>query len=475
MDHVDALYLGGGWVAPASSRRIEVENPATEEMVAQVPEAVADDVDHAVAAARDGLDRWSGLSRADRAEHLAELHRVLRTRAGELAALITTEMGAPATVAANIQVDLPLRVLQSYIDMLREPEEPVRIANSLVYQEPVGVVAAITPWNYPLHQAMAKVAAAMAAGCTVVHKPSELAPLSAYLLAEAADQAGLPAGCYNLVPGLGPVAGEVLVSHPQVDMISFTGSTAAGRRIGVLAAQGVKRVALELGGKSANVALLDADLTAAVKVGVANCLLNSGQTCTAWTRLVVPAQRQEEAVDLAVAAMARYRPGDPTDPATRLGPLVSAAQRDRVLGYLAKGEAEGARLVVDGRVDLPERGYYLGPTLFAGVDPGATIAQEEIFGPVLSIIPYADEADALRIANATRYGLAGSVWSADLDRAIAFARRMRTGQVDINGAKFNHLAPFGGYRESGHGRELGPFGYAEFCQLKSIQTPGGPA
>jgi len=276
---------------------------------------------------------------------------------------------------------------------------------------------------------------------------------------------------YNLVVGYGPVVGEAIAAHRDVDMVSFTGSTAAGKRVSQVAADTVKRVSLELGGKSANVVLADGDLTAAVKVGVANFLLNTGQTCTAWTRLLVPADRQEEAIALATAAAAKYAPGDPTDPSTRLGPLVSSAQRDRVLNYIAKGVAEGARLVLDGREKVPAPGYFVGPTIFADVDPESTIAQEEIFGPVLSIIPYTDEADALRIANDTIYGLAGGVWSADTDRAIAFARRMRTGQVDINGGSFNPLAPFGGFKQSGNGRELGAHGLSEFQETQSLQLP----
>ncbi len=465
------VYAGGDWVAPATDQRIAVENPTTEEVVAEVPAGAAADIDRAVMAARQAFPAWAGLSRAQRADHLAALHEGLAARRDEMARTITTEMGAPASLAESVQVGLPLRVLRSYVDLLRTDEEPERVGNSLIVQEPVGVVGAITPWNYPLHQAIAKIAAALAAGCTVVHKPSEVAPLSAYLLAQIAHDAGLPAGVYNMVTGYGPVAGEALVSHPEVDMVSFTGSTQAGRRVGALAAETVKRVALELGGKSANVVLDDADLTAAVKVGVANCLLNSGQTCTAWTRLLVPADRQSDALELAVAAATKYRPGDPTDPATRLGPLVSAAQRDRVHTYIARGVAEGARLVVDGRNGQPERGYFVGPTIFADVDPDATIAQEEIFGPVLSIIAYADEDAAVHIANGTVYGLAGAVWSADTDRAVAFARRLRTGQVDINGGSFNHLAPIGGYKQSGHGRELGTHGLAEFRETKSLQLP----
>jgi aldehyde dehydrogenase (NAD+) len=467
----ECIYTGGAWVPPAAGGLIDVENPATETVVARVAEATAPDVDRAVRDARAAFPDWSNRSRSERAEYLAALHDGLSARAEEMAATITTEMGAPAAIAGRVQVGVPLRILASYRDLLRGDEAPERVGNSLIVREPVGVVGAITPWNYPLNQAMAKIAAALAAGCTVVHKPSEVAPLSAYLWAQIAHDAGLPAGVYNLVPGYGPVAGEALVTHPEVDMVSFTGSTRAGARVGALAAEQVKRVALELGGKSANVILDDADLVAAVKVGVANCLLNAGQTCTAWTRMLVPRSRQDEAVELAVAAASKYRAGDPTDPATRLGPLVSAVQRDRVRGYIATGVAEGARLVLDGRPGQPEPGYYLGPTIFADVAPEATIAQEEIFGPVLSIIPYDDEDEAVRIANNTQYGLAGAVWSADTDRAAAVARRMRTGQVDINGGPYNHLAPFGGYRRSGIGRELGAHGYHEFCEIKSLQFP----
>ena len=471
MAHYDAVFIGGEWVAPAGSGTIAVENPATEETIAHVAEGSAADVDRAVAAARAAYPSWSALSRAERADHLTALLARLDARKEEMASLITSEMGAPAGLSAFVQVGLPMGVLQSYIAGLRGEEETHKVGNSLVVREPVGVVGAITPWNYPLHQTMAKVAAALAAGCTVVHKPSEVAPLSAYLLAELCAEAGLPAGVYNLVVGYGPVVGEAIAAHPDVDMVSFTGSTAAGKRVSQVASATVKRVALELGGKSANVILPDADLTAAVKTGVGNFLLNTGQTCTAWTRMLVPADRQDEAIAIATAAASKYTTGDPTDPATRLGPLVSAAQRTRVLNYIDKGVQEGAKLVLDGREGQPGTGYFVGPTIFANVDPHSTIAQEEIFGPVLSIIPYTDEAEALRIANDTIYGLAGGVWSADTDHAVAFARKMRTGQVDINGAAFNVLAPFGGFKQSGNGRELGAHGLAEFTEVKSVQLP----
>jgi len=340
-----------------------------------------------------------------------------------------------------------------------------------VVREPVGVVGAITPWNYPLHQIAAKVAPALTAGCTVVLKPSEVAPLNAFVLAEVIDEVGIPAGVFNLVTGLGPVVGEAIAAHPDVDMVSFTGSTRAGKRVTEVAAGTVKRVALELGGKSANVILGDADLATAVPDGVSKCFLNSGQTCSALTRMLVPREHLSEVEDLAVAAAEAFVPGDPFDPASRLGPLVSAAQRDRVRSYIDKGESEGAKLLTGG-VEAPEgleTGFFVRPTVFTGVTRDMTIAREEIFGPVLSIIPYDTEEEAVEIANDTDYGLAGGVWSGDADRAKAVARRLRTGQVEVNGGNFNPLAPFGGYKQSGNGREYGSFGLEEFLEVKSLQ------
>jgi aldehyde dehydrogenase (NAD+) len=447
---------------------IDVVNPATEQVIGSVSPGSPDTVSGAVAAARAAQPAWAALPRAERAEHLQALLHALTGAAAELAELISAEMGAPLPIARKVQVGLPLATLGSMISLLNKAEEPERIGNSEVYREPLGVVGAITPWNYPLHQTMAKVAPALAAGNTVVHKPSEVAPLSANRLAELVRAAGIPDGVYNVVHGYGDPTGAALAGHPGIDLISFTGSTAAGRAVAALAAANVTRVALELGGKSANVILPDADLAAAVKVGLGNCYLNSGQTCTAWTRMLVPDARYDEAVELAVAAAAKYTVGDPSDPATRLGPLASAAQRDRVLGYIERGKHDGATVAFGGG-EVPSVGYYVAPVVFADVDPGAAIAQEEIFGPVLSIIRYRDEDDALRIANGTRYGLAGAVWSADRDRAVAFARRMRTGQVDINGGAFNPQAPFGGIGHSGYGRELGVHGYEEFTAVKSVQ------
>ncbi|HKU71102.1 MAG TPA: aldehyde dehydrogenase family protein, partial [Burkholderiales bacterium] len=358
-----------------------------------------------------------------------------------------------------------------YARLAREFTFEERIGNSLVVKEPVGVVGAITPWNYPLHQVVAKVAPALAAGCTVVLKPSELAPLSAFILAEVFHAAGLPHGVFNLVCGTGPVVGEAIAAHAEVDMVSFTGSTRAGKRVSELAAATVKRVALELGGKSPSIVLDDADLSRAVKGTINSCFLNSGQTCTALTRLLVPQARYEEAARLAVETAKTFAPGDPMRDETRLGPLISRAQRERVRAYIRKGVEEGAELLLGGTEPPPglDRGYFVQPTVFGRVQPGMAIEKEEIFGPVLSIIGYRDEEDAVRIANDTIYGLAGAVWSADEERARRVARRIRAGKIDVNGGGFNVMAPFGGYKQSGHGREFGRYGLEEFLEIKSMQ------
>ncbi|CRK55372.1 Aldehyde dehydrogenase [Alloactinosynnema sp. L-07] len=462
-------HVIGGQLIDAGSERIDVVNPATEEVIASVPAGTAADVDAAVGAATAALAAWSATSPAERAAAVRRVSDGIAARRDELAATITAEMGSPITFATKVQASLPAATSKAIADLIDNgyafAEE---VGNSLVLREPVGVVGAITPWNYPLHQIVAKVAPALAAGNTVVLKPSEVAPLNANLFLEILAEAGIPDGVVNLVHGTGAVVGAAISAHPGVDMVSFTGSTAAGKLVSVAAAETVKKVALELGGKSANVILDDADLAKAVKIGVANTYINGGQTCTAWTRMLVPAALHDQAVELAAAAAAKYAVGDPTDESTRIGPMSSLAQRDRVLDYIEVGVAEGASLAFRA-TDLPERGAYVPPTVFANVRPDMRIAQEEIFGPVLSILPYADEDEAVSIANATIYGLAGAVFSADQDRAMAVAKRLRTGQVDVNGGAFNAVAPFGGYKQSGNGRELGRYGIDEFTEVKSIQ------
>jgi aldehyde dehydrogenase (NAD+) len=465
-------HVIGGEMIDETSERIDVVNPATEEVIGSVPAGTAADVDAAVSAASSAFGSWSNTPAGERAAVVRRISAGLAARRDEIAATITAEMGSPITFSTRVQASLPAATSGGLADLLEAGYSfSEEIGNSLVLREPVGVVGCITPWNYPLHQIVNKVVPALAAGCTVVLKPSEIAPLNANLLMEILAEAGVPAGVVNLVHGIGPVAGEAIAAHPGVDMVSFTGSTRAGRRVSAVAAETVKRVALELGGKSANVVLDDADLGKAVKIGIANTFINGGQTCTAWTRMLVPAARHDEAAELAAAAASKYTVGDPTEESTRIGPMSSAAQRDRVYGYLRTGVQEGAHVAFGGPDGgpLPERGAYVPPTVFAMVRPGMTIAQEEIFGPVLSILPYTDEDEAVGIANSTIYGLAGAVFSADTDRAIAVAKRLRTGQVDVNGGAFNPVAPFGGYKQSGNGRELGRFGLEEFTELKSIQ------
>ena len=467
----ERLYIGGDWVDPLGDGVLEVTDSTTEQVMGRVPAGVAADLDRAVAAARSAFEVWSQTSIADRAEACRAIAAGLAARGEEIAALIACEVGMPLTLSMEIQAGLPAMSFATMPDCMEQTAWEERVGNSLVVREPVGVVGAITPWNYPLHQLSAKVAPALAAGCTVVAKPSEVTPLSAFVLAEVIDAIGLPGGVFNLVPGDGPTVGEAMAAHPGIDMISFTGSTRAGKRVAQVAAGTVKRVALELGGKSPAVVLDDADLQKSVVDVVGRCYLNSGQTCSALTRMLVPRERLPEAEAIAAAVAAEVKAGDPFDPDTAIGPLVSDAQRERVREYIRKGQEEGAKLVAGGAEapDGVDTGYFVRPTVFSEVDPAMTIAQEEIFGPVLAIIPYDGEDDAVRIANDSLYGLAGGVWSGDPERAQRVARRMRTGQVEINGATFNPLAPFGGYKQSGNSRELGRFGLEEFLEVKAIQ------
>ena len=474
----DKFFINGQWASPSARETIEVHNAGTGEVMGKVPAGTEKDIEAAVAAARAALESWSATPAAKRAEYLQKISDGLKARAAELASTIAQEVGMPIKLAGRIQAGLPIANFANYSKLLNDYEFEKRVGNSLVVRESVGVVGAITPWNYPLHQIALKVAPALAAGCTVVLKPSEVAPFNAFILAEVVEAAGLPKGVFNLVTGFGPAAGEALVKHPQVDMISFTGSTRAGKRISEVAAATVKRVALELGGKSASVILDDADLAAAVKGTVSGCYLNSGQTCTALTRMLVPASKYDEAAKLAVEAAKGFTLGDPMSEATRLGPLSSQMQMDRVRDYIKKGVAEGAELLTGG-ADKPEGiaganagGYFVKPTIFGKVKNSMAIAQEEIFGPVLSIIAYQDEEEAVRIANDSPYGLAGAVWSGDDAHAQKVARRIRAGQIDINGGAFNMSAPFGGFKQSGHGREAGVYGLEEFLEYKSLQLKG---
>ncbi|MGV0780813.1 aldehyde dehydrogenase family protein [Mycolicibacterium sp. XJ775] len=463
----DRLFIDGRWTTPSGNGFIDVVDPATEAVIGHVPNGDAADVDTAVAAARQAFAPL--VTVAERRDRVQRVIAAMEKRLPDIADLITAEMGAPVRISQTVQTQVPLAVAKGFADVLETFEFEERIGNSLVLREPYGVVGAITPWNYPLYQVVAKVLPAIAAGCPVILKPSNEAPLSVFAFVEACEEAGLPPGTINLVSGPGRVIGERLASHPDVDFVSFTGSTGVGARVGELAGQSIKKVALELGGKSANVILDGADLATAVKVGVGNAFLNGGQTCMAWTRMLVPQNRYGEALDLIESAVSRYTVGDPRDPVTRIGPSASRSQFDTVRGFIERAQRDGARLLTGGADPIRDVGYFVAPTVFADVDPESELGQEEVFGPVLAVTPFTDSDDALRIANGTPYGLSGAVWAATDDDAIAFARQVQTGQLDINGGAYNPTAPFGGYKKSGIGRELGRFGFEEYLQTKSLQ------
>ena len=474
MHAYDKIYVNGQWIPSEGTATIEVFDSVTEQVMATIPEGTAGDVAKAAAAAKAAFESWSTLPAAERAKYMNRIGDALGGRMDEIASAISRETGMSKPLSNIIQVGIPINSFKQAAALAESFPYSKEIGNSLVVREPIGVVGCITPWNYPLHQIAAKVAFAMAAGCTVVLKPSEVAPIDAFMLAEIIHEVGLPAGVFNLVTGVGPVVGEAIAASPDIDMVSFTGSTRAGRRVAQVGAETVKKVALELGGKSANIICDDLDAESfgkAVMAGVGKAFLNSGQTCSALTRMLVPRTRLAEAEQAAALVATGMKVGDPFAEGTNLGPLASAAQRDRVQNYIRIGIEEGATVVAGG-LGAPEgleTGYYVKPTVFSNVSNSMTIAQEEIFGPVLSILPYDDVDDAVRIANDTVYGLAGAVFSADKDKAIAIARRMRTGQVEVNGGAFNPNAPFGGYKQSGVGRELGEYGFEEFMEIKSLQ------
>ena len=473
MNNRSEIYVDGNWVASSGTENIDVINPSTEEIIGSTPAGTKEDVDLAVKAAKEAFQGWSETSLEERLSYIENLAAKLGERSAEIGELISQEVGMPGKMSMMIQAGLPATTTASISGTAREFPFEETIGRSLVTREPIGVVGCITPWNYPLHQIMAKVAPAMAVGCTVVLKPSEVAPLNAFLLAEIIDELNFPKGVFNLVSGVGPVVGEAIAAHPDVDMVSFTGSTRAGTRVAEIAAENVTRVHQELGGKSANIILDDADLSAAIPSAVGACFLNSGQTCSALTRLLVPSSKMEEAAELAAQAAAGFTVGPADDETSKLGPLVSQMQWDRVQSYIQTGIDEGATLVTGGlgKPDGLDSGYFVQPTVFANVKNSMKIAQEEIFGPVLSIIGYEDDDDAIQIANDSDYGLSGGVWSSDNERALKVAKKLRTGEVDMNGSFLNTDAPFGGYKKSGNGRELGRFGMDEFVEAKQINLP----
>ncbi len=465
------LYIDGKWVETLGVGSITVINPATEEVFGKVPIGTVEDVDSAVFAAKKAFPEWSNTTIEERSEILNDISSAIKERGEELARLITSEVGTPIDYSRMAMVGTPRVVARSYSKILQDFEWEEEIRNSLVVKEPIGVVGMITPWNFPLHQIIGKVAPAIAAGCTMVLKPSKEAPLNAFVLADILHEIGLPRGVFNLVSGHGSEIGEAIAGHPDVDMVSFTGSTKAGVRVSELAAASVKRVTLELGGKSANIVLDDADFPRAASSAIHACFGNSGQECSALTRLLIPENSKDEVIEVISGKIGRYTVGDPMDNSNKCGPLVSKRQQDSVLAFISTGKSEGATLVAGGE-GMPEgleRGFFVKPTVFADVTPEMTLFREEIFGPVLSITTYSSEEEAIELANDSEYGLSGGVWSGDLDRAMDVAKKLRTGQVSINGGAFNVTAPFGGYKQSGLGREMGIHGLEEFLEIKSIQ------
>lgn len=464
------LFIDGAWIPASGTDITPVIDSFSEEVFGRYQVASGIDVDIAVDAARRALPSWSSTKLDQRIAAVQRIASALDSRRDELTRAITREVGMPTKLSRRIQVEGPIAAWRTYAELATGIEYEQRIEHSLVRLVPVGVVACITPWNYPLHQITAKVAPALLAGCSVVLKPAEIAPSSAFILAEAIEQAGLPPGVFNLVHGFGAEVGDALVRHPGIDMVSFTGSTRVGRSIAALAGSAIKRVALELGGKSAGLILPGADLVQAVKSTLGSCFLNSGQTCTAITRLIVPAHSFDEVVALARELATTYKMGDPADPTTRLGPLISRARQQEVSSMIRRAVEEGAQNLTSDLV-APRSGFFVSPTILANVTPDMAICQEEVFGPVLVIMPYTSLEDGIAIANDTSYGLAGAVWGSTVEEAVPVAMRIHAGQVDVQGAPFNPLAPFGGLKQSGLGRENGRYGIREFLEPVSVQLP----
>ena len=467
----DKFYINGEWVPALGQETLDVVDASTEEVMGKVPAGVAEDANSAVEAASAAFESWGMTTPKQRQGYLQKLHTAMAARQNELGAVMAGEVGMPLGMAKPIQAGLPLQGVANFIKILDSYSFEETLGNSDIIKEPVGVVACITPWNFPLHQIMAKVCPALAAGCTVIVKPSEVAPLTAFMLAEMVEEAGFPPGVVNVITGLGPVVGEALATHPKVDMVSFTGSTRAGKRVAELAADTVKRVVVELGGKSPSLILDDADIDDAVRGTVNDCYFNSGQTCAAHTRMLVPEAEYEKVSKRAVEVAQSLTIGHSDDPKAKLGPVISKVQQERVRNYIRQGIEEGAELLCGGpeQPDNLPTGFFIKPTVFGKVSQDMTIAREEIFGPVLSIIPYKDEEEAIRIANDTIYGLSSGVWTKDMDRARKVARRLRSGNVIINGGAFNMMAPFGGFKQSGNGREHGPYALDDYLECKALQ------
>lgn len=474
----DKLYIGGKWVDPAGTGSIDVISPHSEEIIARVPEASTEDIDRAVTAAREAFDRgpWPRMSPSERADTMAKLSQLIQGRSEEFASTISQQNGSPISWSVLGQVFSSTMVLDFYTNLARsyafEEERPGLMGTpALVRKEPVGIAAGIVPWNVPLFVTMLKLGPAMTAGCTLVLKPSPETPLDSYLLAECIEEAGVPDGVINIVQA-GREVGEYLVTHPDIDKVAFTGSTAVGRRIGALCGERLRRFTLELGGKSAAIILDDVDVATAIPGLLPAAMMNNGQACVAQTRILASRNKYDEVVDALVGEVRALKLGDPMDPATQVGPLVAKRQQDRVMGYIEAGQDEGAKVAIGGGRGL-DRGWYVEPTVFVDVDNKMKIAQEEIFGPVVAVIPYDDVDQAVDIANDSIYGLSGTVWSADTDRALEIAKRVRTGTLSINGFTLDFSCPFGGFKSSGMGRELGPEGLEAYLESKTISFPTG--